>query len=53
MTPKEELLQFMATHGENPRVVAALLDMARRAAAGESMESIAASYGGSLEGIEE
>ena len=53
MTPKEELLQFMATHGDDPRVVAGLLDMARRAAAGESMDSIAASYGVSLEGIEE
>ena len=51
MTPKEELRQFMATHGDDPRVVAALLDMATRAAAGESMDSIAASYGVSLEDI--
>lgn len=53
MTPKEELKQFIATHGDNPRVVAGLLDMAIRATAGESMKSITASYGVSLEGIEE
>ena len=45
MTPKEELLQFIASHGDDPRVVAGLLDMAKRTAAGESMESIATSYG--------
>ena len=52
MAPKEELKQFMTTHGDDPRVVAALLDMAKRTAAGESMEDIAESYGVSLEGIE-
>ena len=45
MTAKEELKQFMAEHKDNPRLWAVLADMARRAAAGESMESIAASYG--------
>ena len=45
MSPKEELKQFVATHGDDPRVWAALLDMASRAAAGERMDSIAASYG--------
>ena len=45
MTPKEELKRFVAAHGDDPRVVDALLEMAIRAAAGESMESIAASYG--------
>lgn len=53
MTPKEELKRFVAAHEDNPRVVEALLEMAIRAAAGESMESIAASYGVSLEGIED
>lgn len=53
MTQKEELMQFISAHGDDPRVWAALLDMASRAAAGESMESIAASYGVSLEDIEE
>ena len=53
MTPKEKLKQFISAHGDDPRVVAALLDMVRRAAAGESVESIAASYGVSLEGVEE
>ena len=53
MTPKEEFKQFVSAHGDDPRVFAALLDMVSRAAAGESMESIAASYGVSLEGIEE
>lgn len=52
MTPKEELKRFVAAHEDNPRVVEALLEMAIRAAAGESMESIAASYGVSLEGVE-
>lgn len=49
MTAKQELLQFLSEHGDNPRVLSALLDMAERTAAGESMESIAASYGVSLE----
>ena len=53
MTHKEELLQFLSEHRDDSRVLAALLDMASRAAAGESMESIAASYGVSLEDIEE
>lgn len=53
MTPKEEFKQFVSAHGDDPRVFAALMDMASRAAAGESMDSIAASYGVSLEGIEE
>lgn len=52
MTPKDEFKQFVSAHGDDPRVLAALLDMASRAAAGESMDSIAASYGVSLEGIE-
>ena len=51
MTPKEELRQFMAIHGDDPRVVEALLDMANRMIAGESLDSIAASYGVSLEDI--
>ena len=51
MTPKEELKQFVSAHGDNPRVWGALLDVIRRATAGESMESIAASYGISLEVI--
>lgn len=49
MTAKQELLQFLSEHGDRPRVLSALLDMAKRTAAGESMESIAASYGVSLE----
>lgn len=49
MTAKQELLQFLFEHGDRPRVLSALLDMAERTAAGESMESIAASYGVSLE----
>ena len=53
MNPKDEMKQFVSERGDDPRVLAALLDMASRAAAGESMESIAASYGVSLEGIEE
>lgn len=53
MTPKEKLKQFLESHKDDDRVLLGLLDMARRAAAGESMESIAASYGVSLEGIEE
>ena len=52
MTPKEELKQFIATRGDDPRVWTALMDMLSRAAAGESMDSIAASYGVSLEDIE-
>lgn len=28
MTAKQELLQFLSEHGDNPRVLAALLDMA-------------------------
>ena len=50
MSPKEELKQILADHWEDPRA-AALLDMIKRAAAGESMDSIAASYGVSLEDI--
>ena len=53
MTPKDEFKQFVSAHGHDSRVLAALLDMASRAAAGESMDSIAASYGVELEGIEE
>lgn len=49
MTPREELKQFVSAHADDPRAWAALLDMVRRAAAGESMKSIAASYGVSLE----
>lgn len=49
MKQKEEFKQFVDNHGDDPRVVAALLDMARRAAAGESLDSIAASYGVELE----
>ena len=45
MTPKEELIQFLESHKDDNRVLLGLLDMANRAAAGESMESIAASYG--------
>lgn len=52
MTPKEEFKQFVSAHGDDPRVFAALLDMARRAAAGESLDSIATSYGVELEDIE-
>lgn len=52
MTPKDEFKQFVSAHGDDSRVLAALLDMVSRAAAGESMESIAASYGVSLEDIE-
>ena len=52
MTPKEELLLFMDSHRDDPRVIAGLLDLASRMVAGESAESIAASYGISLEDIE-
>lgn len=51
MTAKEELLQFMKDHRDDPRVLNGLLDMASRIAAGESMESIAASYGIKLEDL--
>lgn len=49
MTPKEEFKQFVSAHGDDPRVFAALLDMVTRTAAGESLDSIAASYGVELE----
>ena len=49
MTAKEELKQFLAEHKDNPRVWAALADMARRVAAGERMECIAAGYGAEQE----
>ena len=51
MTKREELLQFIEDHGDDPRVLNCLLDMASRIAAGESMESIAASYGITLEDL--
>lgn len=51
MTAREELMQFLAEHRDDPRVLNGLLDMARRIVAGESMESIAASYGIKLEDL--
>lgn len=51
MTANEELLQLMKDHRDDPRVLNGLLDMARRIVAGESMESIAASYGIKLEDL--
>ena len=45
MTPKEELIQFIESHKDDNRVLLGLFDMASRVMAGESMESIAASYG--------
>lgn len=51
MTEREELLQFIEDHGDDPRVFNCLLDMTSRIAAGESMESIAASYGVTLEDL--
>ena len=51
MTAKEELKQFLAEHRDDPRVLEGLMDMLGRMAAGESLDSIAASYGVSLEDI--
>ena len=53
MTPKEELLLLMASHRDDPRVIAGLLDMASRMVAGESAASIALSYGADPEKIKE
>lgn len=53
MTEKgKELIQFLEKHNDL-RVWEALADMIQRMLSGESDESIAASYGVSLEGIEE
>ena len=46
MTAKQELLQFLSEHGDNPRVLSALLDMAERTAAGESIPTYFAIHQG-------
>ena len=51
MTDREELRQLVMEG--DPSQFETLADMIGRVIAGESMESIAASYGVSLEGIEE